>query len=184
MADTPTSEYLKNQVIAECHKYIDIVNKTFDLNLKYPMITFDLNTTGAGKSLGVEHAIKFNPYFLVQNSDEFLKNTVPHEVAHLVEFVKYNTMGHGRQWKHIMWLFGVENCERCHHYDTVGLEVVKKNIQKIKYECKCGILLISKRRHNKIVKEDMMYRCKKCGTLITQKSEIWEQLNLGRQNER
>ena len=59
---------------------------------------------------------------LDNNEEEYLKNTIGHEYAHLVAFTYFGWKAvrgkpHGRHWKAVMRSLGL-NPKRCHSYDT------------------------------------------------------------------
>ena len=55
-------------------------------------------------------------YFIEHNLNDFLRDTVPHEVAHLYEWTIYRSIGHKKHWKEFMQMMGVLDPKRCHYY--------------------------------------------------------------------
>lgn len=47
-------------------------------------------------------------------TEEFLQDTIPHELAHLVAYTIYGDSGHGKGWKSIIQQFGI-NTTRLHN---------------------------------------------------------------------
>jgi SprT protein len=109
-------DLMEKEVIEACRICIDLANAKYRLNISYHSVTFNLTTTSAGRSRANE--IQFNRVLLEHNKEKFIDETVPHEVAHVVEFYLTGKMGHRKQWKEIMRVFGVPHCNRYHNYDT------------------------------------------------------------------
>ena len=62
--------------------------------------------------------MRLNPWLLLRHGEEFIDQTVPHEIAHWLIFCLYGREArpHGAQWRQLMELFGAEP-RRCHDYD-------------------------------------------------------------------
>ena len=111
-----------------------------------------------GRSAGTAHLqknlIKFNPILFSQNRIEFLKQVVPHEVAHIIAYQKYGKVKpHGSEWKNIMkHIFKLE-AKTTHSFNTK--DVIGKLFQ---YRCICTTHQLTIRRHNKILKGEK-YLC-------------------------
>jgi SprT protein len=104
-------------------------------------ISFDLGGQTAGMAWWNSNGkfrIQFNPYLLEENFVDFINDTVPHEVAHLIanEFFKEmwpKGCDHGSLWKFVMVKFG-KNPERCHNYSCEhlkGKRVVEEFVMEI-----------------------------------------------------
>jgi len=63
--------------------------------------------------------VRFSTQIIEDNGLEgFMNRTIYHEVAHIVEYEVFGTMGHGRKFKYIQGvIFGKDN-SRCHNYKT------------------------------------------------------------------
>jgi SprT protein len=88
-------------------------------------IRFDLRGGAAGQARGGGRGpwiIRYNPILLRENPESFIAETVPHEVAHMVAYLRYgrSIRPHGPEWRAIMAQFGAEP-ERCHRYDLSGV---------------------------------------------------------------
>ena len=82
-----------------------------------PKITFDLKGQIAGRAYYKgDWKIRYNLIYSQKFFPQFLKETVPHEVAHLLEYLIYGKTGHKQHWKMIMRDFGISNASRCHRY--------------------------------------------------------------------
>lgn len=137
-----------------------LYNKTFDK----PQIKYTEKSTVAGRAYCVSNIVDFNKILLSENVDQFIDQTVTHELAHILAYKIYGTIGHDKYWKLIMVQLGAEP-KRCHSY---SIENVKKRATKtFVYKCACrDNIQISSIRHNKIVKNNQIYRCNACKTKI------------------
>jgi SprT protein len=127
-------------------------------------IRFDLGGTSAGQArvTGTSTAlIRYNPTLLCLHPTEFIKETVAHEVAHVVAFVRHGPgiRPHGPEWKGVMHRFGVEP-SRCHGYDVSWLRT--RSLQRFAYSCGCRTHQISSIRHNRVRNHGIIYLCRFC----------------------
>lgn len=82
-------------------------------------------TSMAGRASLNDNLIELSEYLYLRNRQEFLKNTIPHELAHFIAYRKYKDRGHGKAWKEVaMYLYGDNS--RCHKMETKS-EAMKKN---------------------------------------------------------
>lgn len=86
---------------------IDLINKKVqesisiaqqELNFIFPpiILTYELKGVTAGMAYWKEMKLNFNLKMAELNLDNFLKQVIPHEVAHLVDFIIYKNFGHGK----------------------------------------------------------------------------------------
>jgi len=145
--------------------------------LKIPQREIPCEFTLGGKTagmayFGIETKINYNSIIAEENFLDFMKRTVPHEVAHIVAFIYFHeNCGHGDKWKFIMEkIFECEDFSRTHNYDISEILNKKENFE---YICGCGISHpISKLLHKKMQKGQIR-RCTKChGKLFWSKGEI------------
>jgi SprT protein len=74
--------------------------------------------------------IELNMTLFRENPEYFLNHTIPHEIAHLVQFNKFDlkgvsTPGHGVHWKETMRIMGKVPHEK-HTLDTTNAVVAYK----------------------------------------------------------
>lgn len=121
-------------------------------------ISFDLKGRDTGKLRirGGHYEICFNRALLESSPDHLLKQTIPHEVSHLVAFQHYG-LGinqHGAEWKAVMTdVFG-KAPDRCH-----SLEVPISSAPFL-YRCGCREFRFSARKHARM--SSRAYGCKAC----------------------
>ena len=151
---------IQNRVNAKVVEVYTKAQVVFNKNFTIPTIEYcDMGKT-AGRAWSSKNLIQLSPTLLTENTEHFLKSTVPHEISHLLTrtlFVKATS--HGRHWKHVMIKLGV-NPNRCHTYDVSNV-VNLRNVKKYNYSCKCQTHVVSKTIHNRVV-SGKIYRCKRC----------------------
>jgi SprT protein len=72
-------------------------------------------------------------------------------------------MPHGREWRQIMTIMGVDP-KRCHSYTV---EKVRRVAKDYIYKCSCKEHKISSILHNRMVKGGKFYTCNRCKGRIT-----------------
>ncbi|MDF1528408.1 MAG: SprT-like domain-containing protein [Sedimenticola sp.] len=133
-------------------------------------IKFDLTGKAAGMALFPHRAtpvIRFNALLLTENQEDFLKRTVPHEVAHVIarNFFGKRIKPHGPEWREVMHLFGAE-ASRCHNYDVS--RSTRRKLKRFNYRCECRTHELSSIRHNRVL-QGQRYHCVKCKQPLSQK---------------
>ena len=144
--------------------FIDYPRYTNLSSLKDITIIFsDLLKAVAGRAYTHFNTLMYNNNMLEENEDDFIENTIPHEVAHLVTFkVSRTEKSHGPTWKWAMQNIYNLNPVTHHNYNTQSSVKSKR----YEYFCLCGTnFYISKGIHNKICNGSLRY-CRKCNTPI------------------
>ncbi len=106
--------------------------KHYKQKFKRPEIRYNIRNTNGGEAWHRRNLIRLNLTFLVENEETFLATTVPHEVAHLVAHYVYDSKPmngkkvrpHGKEWKEVMVVLGLEPKTK-HSYDITSLDIVK-----------------------------------------------------------
>ena len=143
----------------EC-KYFSLNNWLIG-NLLLTFSTF----AGSFQSLAkpIFFAIKFNRTLLLENSDEFIRQVVPHELAHLIVYQVFGRVKpHGQEWQAVMTQLFNLPADTCHQFDV-------ENVQgkMFAYQCECQTHYLTIRRHNRIQRDKIAYLCRKCqGKLV------------------
>lgn len=98
-------------------------------------------------ALGVSYNLEFNIDAINKDWDEMVGNTIPHEVAHIVDHAingKFN--GHNKIWQRICMILGGD-AARTH---SIPLEKARRT-RKVLYKATCGTeLWLSMTMHNKV----------------------------------
>lgn len=131
-------------------------------------VRFDLKGTCAGKACwrGEEFWMQFNLDIAAENLDEYLNRTVPHELAHILQY-KYarGSKPHGPEWDRFCVILTGKTMPRCHSYDVNHLRR-KRNVKYYLYSCGCRTHQISSTTHNRIMSGKKRYNCTRCDCVI------------------
>jgi len=139
-----------------------------------PSVRFDIKGTHCfGQARYIENAVRFNFTVAKQNYEEFVKRTVPHEVAHIMQHkLSLRSKPHGYDWAKVMRFFGTPP-DRCNsNYNMEGIAPARKT-QKFAYKCNgCAKeYSVGKKVHNKI-QNGSNYFCRKCRSRISYMGKI------------
>ena len=116
-----------------------------------PTVSWDLRGLTAGQALYERMHVRLNSKIAAAEGEAF-RQTVGHEVAHLVTYWRWDKAGrrrklrhHGLEWQSVMRALGYE-ARRCHNYASA--ERVRK-VKRYTYVCRCGIPhTLSSRKHS------------------------------------
>jgi len=170
--DTMTDKDMKDKVFEVISSLLNKFNNKFQ-NVHAPSVKVEFTKRGKCAGCvtyvhGQEPVINFNMTLLRENFEDFVAQTVPHEVAHFVTWIRFGhqfsaggkRIIHGTDWKNMMSFFDVR-IERCHSYNTANSTVRK--MKRFSYKCGCMSHELTSIRHNKVVRGTTKYCCSKCG---------------------
>lgn len=126
-----------------------------------PEVSFRLRGQKAGVAHLDENLLRFNPRLYAENRDDFLLQTVAHEVAHLVAHQVFGRriQPHGSEWQAVMrGIYGLEP-QRCHTY-----AIERRAQTRYIYLCQClerNEFPFSAQRHA-LVAKGRRYFCRRC----------------------
>lgn len=154
------SQQLVIQKVEEC---INHASSYFAQNFKLPKIHFNQRGKIAGCARLQLNELRFNPILLSDNLDAFLQEVVPHEVCHLLAYKLFGKVRpHGKEWQSLMLkLFNLKG--QTYHQ----MDVTKVKGKSFIYRCECGPIELGIRRHNKVIKGQQTYICRKCRNQLT-----------------
>lgn len=125
-----------------------------------PQVSFKLRGQKAGVAHLTENKLRFNPQLYRENQEDFLRQTVAHEVAHLIahQLFGLSIQPHGEEWQLIMRGVYELPPHRCHTYD-----VKRREVSRFIYRCQCpqGEFPFSAQRHA-LVAKGRRYFCRRC----------------------
>ena len=149
------SQQLVIQKVEQC---ISHACSYFEQNFTLPKISFNQRGKIAGCARLQINELRFNPILLSDDLDAFLEVVVPHEVCHLLAHSLFGKVRpHGKEWQSLMLeLFQVKG--QTYHQ----MDVTKVKGKSFIYQCECGPIELSIRRHNKVIKGEQTYICRKC----------------------
>ncbi len=128
-------------------------------------IAFNQRGKIAGAALMPGNKLKFNSTLLADNREAFIREVVPHEVCHLLVWQLYpgqRLRPHGKEWQGLMkTLFNLPGKA------THQMDVSKVAGKTFAYRCHCGPVTLSVRRHNKVVRQQQQYICRRCQTRLS-----------------
>jgi predicted SprT family Zn-dependent metalloprotease len=99
MTRTDKNAVLQNRFYA----LIEKAEALFDVDLFHVELRLDLNgysSLGQACRRGEEMYIRLNTQCVEHYFEDVLEDTLPHEVAHIVQFAKGNRGSHASDWKH------------------------------------------------------------------------------------
>jgi SprT protein len=106
-----------------------------------------------------ENLLRFNPQLYRENSQHFLKQTVAHEVAHLIAHQLFGDriQPHGEEWQLIMRGVYELPPDRCHTY-----AVKRRQVTRYIYRCPCADSDFRFRRSAMAGAQGRRYLCRRC----------------------
>lgn len=151
---------IKARVEKKLKDGIALAEKKYGQTFAMPKVTYDLRGRTAGTANYRTGHIRLNAVLLMENVEDFLDRTVPHELAHLITDKVYPEAHdfagltitrrgirrvardvHGPRWQSVCLVLGMTDITRCHQYDVTNSKVVKSNGRTIEWKCACGEVL-------------------------------------------
>jgi SprT protein len=168
MSDKPKDIELLRKAEAVVRQAEDRARNYYGINLPGASIDFSLRGRCAGQARVDRNGgtcLRINQQLLLENLDDFLSNTIPHEVAHLVvnwraRRNRQRPRPHGPEWRAVMEnCFGLE-AKRCHSYQTTPARFVPRPFL---YACSCREHHLTTLLHNRISRSCQAL-CRVCST--------------------
>lgn len=139
-------------------RWVGIAQQRFNAPLFMPSISFDLTGKAAGMAHLDRRHVQLNAILLTENEEAFNTRTIPHELAHLIDWHLHGVSdGHGDKWKAIMRRLGLEP-SRTHSYDVTNARTTKHYDG---FACACGPHSLSAKMHARF-QRGVKYQCKRC----------------------
>ncbi|WP_298442596.1 SprT family zinc-dependent metalloprotease [uncultured Ferrimonas sp.] len=151
---------LAQRISAQVEHCYQVAEQQLQRRFSRPTISFALRGQAAGTAHLQVNRLRFNPTLAQQNPQAFVDEVVPHEVAHLLAWQLYGRVKpHGVQWQQLMRsLFQLEPKTR-HSFDVTAVQP-----RSFAYRCQCQSHQLTIRRHNKVLRGQAQYRCRRCQT--------------------
>lgn len=179
------NEVIRQRIVDLVQSLREKASAHFGRDIPMPGIFYDCTGTRGGYHR--KGTLHFNPVLLEENTEEFIATTVPHEMAHHVQYIVYpETLTsspawmvradwsdpfaressrkrrsiHGEKWKSIMHLFGVVP-DRCHDYDVTN--AVRRRFERFPLYCGCDTVRyrVTLKIVNKM-QRGKVYKCRYC----------------------
>ena len=162
-ADTDTDDVSSTSLESRLRAAVEACYRRAEIHFRRrferPHLILNLRGIAAAVAHTTANTIRFNRPLFERNIEDFLGNTVPHEVSHLIAHRLHGARiaPHGAEWATIMReVFGLEP-RRCHDYDVrPGMGATYR------YRCGCpdGHAL-GTRRHRSALR-GRRYHCRRC----------------------
>lgn len=166
-ADAPQPDAARGRVVARTAELMAAGSRLIRRPAALPRIAFDLRGQSAGQFRVDWHGaatIRYNPALLARNEADFLAQTVPHEVAHYLAYLRFGRRirPHGPEWQELMHALGADP-KRCHDFDVSGLQA--RRLRRHPYHCRCGEHALTSIRHHRVLR-GASYVCRACGEAL------------------
>lgn len=165
----PLDQHQRQQIITTTRARISEAESQF--NKRFPKVEISFDVTGSAWGYyvrkGRQRRIRYNDALFEKFFAEGLADTVAHEVAHFVVDSLYRRgriKPHGKEWREVMSLFGIQNPSVTHSTDLSGIEVRQQ--RRFKYHCQCGPVMLSTTRHFRVLRGTTTYSCRRCGNQL------------------
>lgn len=148
-------EQLESRVEACFQQAEDFFKRRF----KRPQVSLKLRGQKAGVAHLHENLLRFNLQLYRENREDFLRQTVAHEVAHLVAHQLFgdSIQPHGEEWQLIMRGVYELPPNRCHTY-----EIQRRGGTRYIYRCPCTSEFPFTAQRHGLVRKGRRYLCRRC----------------------
>lgn len=166
--DQTQFRHLKMQVQRKLNEGIRLAEQYFHRTFEMPSVQYNLRGVKAGVAYLQQNTIKFNRTLLLENAEVFIQQVVLHELAHLIVYQCFGRVKpHGQEWQNVMTELFHLPADTCHQFDVQSVQG-----KTFSYRCSCQTHQLTVRRHNRIIKENVTYLCRKCHQKLVFVDEI------------
>ena len=140
-----------------------------------PKVVYFNRRAAAGIAYGKLGVIALNRGLFERYLEENLRETVLHELAHLVVYYgkergawgrRRSIRSHGPEWQNVMRQWFAIEPERLHSQSVDHLVIRRQT--RWPYRCRCKTWRLTTVRHNKIQQKGVSYHCRSCGDDLVQ----------------
>jgi SprT protein len=125
-----------------------------------PRVEFRLRGRSAGEACPDTWTTNYNRELLERHGEEFVREIVPHEVAHLVVRCLHRgrVRPHGREWKDVMAFYGAP-ARASHDFEAPPVP----ESGRFAYRCGCPRThWLTRRTHRRVQRGTVEYTCRAC----------------------
>jgi SprT protein len=148
---------IEQAIVDEVEKVLKVAREKFpSYDAPAPEIKFYTKGRAAGKATsGI--LVSFNTAIFAQDPERFIRETVPHEIAHIVCFYLRIDRGHGKAWKRVCLALG-GNGERlykaeCANGEKIKFDGISRTTKRYQHIATCGRqIMLTSVRHNRIMR--------------------------------
>lgn len=154
---------LRETIAAATRAVLARATDLYGTDLSATRLRFDLRGRAAGMAYYSPMQIRYNLGIARLDPRDFIRATVPHEVAHLTAYGLYRgaVRPHGPEWQAICRDLGGDG-QRCHQHDAPAA----RQIQQFPYACGCQTVYLSIIRVNRMRRRRVRYFCRRCHGLF------------------
>lgn len=111
-----------------------------------------------------DYSVAFNPHVLMMNVDEFINDTVVHEIAHAIQMRCFPNFAraHGKEFKQILKSIGANSSAQRSNYDLSGIPSIPGRYI---YSCGCTTFHFSTILHNRMMCGEVR-KCTLCDNIV------------------
>ncbi|MDM7860590.1 SprT family zinc-dependent metalloprotease [Alteromonas sp. ASW11-36] len=154
----PLQDALQARVI----ELIDLATTWAAKSIKPPTLGFRAAGRNGGSAHLHKNHINLNRLFLVENPQHYMEQVLPHEIAHIVVHQLYGRVKpHGIEWQTVM-----QEVFKCPPQVTHHMQSSLVTSTTFPYQCSCGTVELTVRRHNKVMRQKQKYQCRRCGEVL------------------
>jgi SprT protein len=165
---------IKEKVIQHTYYWFNKASPLLGIALPLPEIEFTQRGAVAAQTFTyrdeenniVKTRLNYNPYYIVEDPQKFMEQTIPHEVAHIFQHALHpQSKPHGIEWIGIMKKFGVTpEIYTDIHVDNPVPQAKLLHL----YQCmECGAKKVfNKKEHDQFEGKLKLPECEKCGGVM------------------
>lgn len=145
---------MKEKIVARINVLFKMANEKFFLNIENVDVDFSLKGLAAGQVVvdGNKITLRVNNEALISHYEFMCSEMLPHEVAHIVQYLLEGHLSHDSRWRHYCELLG--GTPSTTH--SLELKPARKQRQWL-YKVEEEICILSTIRHNRIQRQGTEY---------------------------
>lgn len=156
---------MPHQLNARVEACYQLAEAFFKRRFPRPEVSLKLRGQKAGVAHLDENLLRFNLQLYRENSEDFLRQTVAHEVAHLIAHQMFGSRirPHGEEWQLVMRGVYELPPNRCHTY-----AITRRQGSRFVYRCVCaGCEFDFTAQRHALVSKGRRYICRRCKATLS-----------------
>lgn len=154
--------------------YLICAENYFHRPFTMPNVIIHKKGSVAGTAHLTQNTVKLNALLLLAHKHSFIKEVIPHELAHLLVYDLYGKVRpHGKEWQFMMQNIFNLAAKRTHNF-----ELNHRTLPCFSYQCGCKIHHLSAIRHNRVQRREAEYRCLCCKKQLRPKPDRQKTISL------
>ncbi|MBU2977057.1 SprT family zinc-dependent metalloprotease [Alteromonas sp. C1M14] len=161
---SPVSDKDKEAVDQLVCRLYRVAQEYFNKSFPLPAVSYRRSGRNAGTAFLQQNRINLHPILFVENRQGFFDDVIPHEISHLLTYQLFGRVKpHGREWQLIMQDVFHVPAKTTHSFDLTNVQT-----NTMMYQCECGDVPLTLRRHNKVLR-GARYLCRRCNNTLVLK---------------